>query len=266
MIILLLFLLGLTVGSFLNVVIYRLPKRRTFIKGRSKCANCDKEISWYDLVPILSFFLLAGKCRHCGERISWRYPIVELYSGFVFLLSFWFLRLTIPEIVFAIFLLESFLVLALIDLENMILPDSIISTILIVALAFGFFEKYILKNAQVRIISFQNLLTALIWLGIFFCLWLFSKGKWMGLGDAKFVFLIGLVFGPWDSIMVMYVAILAGAILGLALLVLKRATLQSKLPLGTFISFAASFYIFAGSEISNNLGEFFKYLKPLFKF
>jgi prepilin signal peptidase PulO-like enzyme (type II secretory pathway) len=209
--------------------------------------------------------MLRAKCRHCGSGISWRYPLIELYSGLVFISAFWFLPGSVSEVIFSIFLLESFLVLALIDLEHMILPDSVISAVLIVTIAYGFFEKFLLKESQVQIFSFQNLLTALIWLGVFFCIWFFSEGRWMGLGDAKLVFLIGLIFGPWDSILILYIAILAGAILGLSLLIARRATLKSKLPLGTFISFAASFYIFAGSDILRNFGDIFLSLKLLFK-
>lgn len=256
------FFLGLVVGSFANVVIYRVPCGKSVVTGRSRCVHCGKELAWYDLIPLISFFLLKFRCRKCHRPISWLYPAVELYSGLVFISSFMFFSNEgTVNWLFLVFILESLLILALVDLKNLILPDSIMLVMFWSILMFGIWE-YLAGVYRFNIFSFDNLLGASVLFSIFFLFWFLSKGLWLGLGDSKLAGLVGLIFGMWGGLIIIYGAIIAGTIAGLILLVSRHANLKTKLPLGTFICFSATVYTFGGAVIQEKLAEFF-YVVPL---
>lgn len=246
----LIFIFGLIIGSFINVVIYRLPKGQNFVSGRSRCPKCRKILKWYDLIPLASFLILGGKCRYCGKKISWSYFIIELSSGILFLLSF--IRLAgegTAHWLMALFLLEVFLILFMTDLKYLILPDKIIFTALGAILIFGVLERLNIIKTTFDFITIGSILTAIFLSFLVFFFWYISKGKWIGLGDSKLVALIGLTFGSIGGIMVIYIAIIVGALVGLALLITKRANMKTKLPLGSFICLSAILYFFAGDVI-----------------
>ena len=260
------FLLGLIVGSFVNVVIYRLPRRQSVVDGRSKCPNCGKKLAWYDLIPIASFLILKKRCRNCKVPISWTYPLVELYSGLIFLASYqlfssggavnWF---------FAVFILELFLILGLIDLRHLILPDSL----LIVLLAGSFGVLAISKLFDVRsgwLMSVSGgFVGAAFLFTVLFVIWLLSKGRWLGFGDVKLVGVIGFIFGFWGGLAILYVAVVFGALFGLFLLLTRRASLKTKLPLGTFICLSATFYMLGGDILLSRLGYIFYTIPVILK-
>lgn len=162
---------------------------------------------------------------------------------------------------FAVFILETLLILALIDLKNLILPDSIMMAVFAGILAYGLWE-HLAGIFWLNIFSFYNLIGAVILFSSFFILWFLSKGLWLGLGDAKLAGLIGFIFGLWGGLIVVYGAIIAGTVTGLFLLAKRKANLKTKLPLGTFICFSATVYFFVGNTIHNKLAEFF-YSVPL---
>lgn len=247
-------LIGLAVGSFVNVLAYRVPLGRSVVGGRSECPSCNTVIAWYDLVPVLSFILLNARCRRCRARISFLYPLGELLSGLIFLLSFYFFRPLGPAYwLFSGFILEIFLILFLTDLKYLVLPDIIILAGLIAALAYGIFEKFGLVESGYHILSVGNIVAAIAFSSVLYFLWFGSNGKWLGLGDAKLAGLIGLVFGYLDGLSVIYLAVLIGGIIGAGLLVLNKANLKTKLPLGSFICLAAALYIFTGLNIAQIL-------------
>lgn len=249
--------LGLIIGSFLNVVIYRLPRGKTFVGGRSHCPHCSRAIAWYDLLPVASYVVLAGKCRRCRRAISWRYPFVEIYSALVFVFSFkYFAAAGLAHWLFWLFLLELFLVLAIIDLEQYILPDSLM---VIAAAGVAFYDL------AGRSIPSNGLVAAGGAFTIFFLIWLASKGKWLGLGDAKLAALIGFIFGLAGAVAILYLAIVFGAITGLILLVSGRAKLGTRLPLGTFIGFTASLFIFTGPFLERRIYGIFHFVPYILK-
>ena len=276
------FLFGLIVGSFVNVVIYRVPRGESIVSGRSRCANCGKNIAWYDLIPIASFFILRFHCRQCRRRISWLYPVVELYSGLIFLLTFYFTFISQATTLFhyyplpttyylllvnwllLIFLLESLLILAVIDLKNLILPDSVMLMMFLGVLAYGILE-YLRGYFGFNIFSFDNFIGATVLFSALFLIWFFSKGSWLGLGDAKLAGLVGLIFGLWGGLIVIYGAIIAGMIAGLVLMVSHKANLKTKLPLGTFICLSATAYVFFGTSVQNKLADFFFFVPLILK-
>lgn len=119
-----LFIMGLSVGSFLNVVIHRLPRGESVVRSRSYCPNCGKPLAWYDNIPVISFLILAGHCRNCRARISWRYPVVEMTSGLLWAGS-WYGTQALALFWISVIFISLLLVAALTDLESGIIPDEI---------------------------------------------------------------------------------------------------------------------------------------------
>src|SRR6476469_2055720 len=195
------FVFGSCIGSFLNVLIWRLPREKS-IGGRSQCPNCDHTLSWFDLLPLLSFLSTRGRCRYCQKPVSFRYPLIEVVTGFLFACAMyqvlpgdlinWLLYIKIAialcvcVLVFVIDL-EHFLIL-----DRVVFPGWVIFIVLLIVNAF-------LKGSVHELA--QSVLAGLgAGLG-FWLLWFISKGKWMGYGDVKFVVLMGLMLG-WPGIAV----------------------------------------------------------------
>ncbi|MEF8847017.1 MAG: prepilin peptidase [Candidatus Paceibacterota bacterium] len=241
----LIFLFGLIVGSFLNSVIFRLGKE-SFLEGRSYCPHCEHELQWKDLIPLFSFVVLKGECRYCGEKIDWQYPLVELSTGLMFGIVFYltqgsyFSWVQLPITLFWLIVFSALLVVFVYDLKHYIIPDSVLITVLLVALIWygaGFFTGYynlsVLTSKLLSGIgaSFPLLMIVLL-----------SKGKWMGMGDVKLSFVMGILLG-WPLIVVgMFSAFMIGGIMGTVLLAVGRKKMKSKLAfgplliLGTFIA------------------------------
>lgn len=252
----LLFLIGLAVGSFVSTIVFRLPKGEQFVGGRSYCPSCKHRISWYDLIPLFSFLVLRGRCRYCRGKISLTYPFIEISSGIIFLVSFFLLSSSgLIYWLFWVFVLELFLILALIDFKLFLLPDSVMTVILVSFAGYG-----VLTGQSGYLFSFSNLINAAFWFLVFFMIWSFSNGRGMGLGDAKLAGLVGFIFGFWDSFFIFYLAVIAGVFIGLILILKGKGNLKTKLPLGTLISFSVIFFTLFGHSISGKVSEFFKYL------
>jgi len=245
----LLLLLGLAVGSFVNVVIARLPRDET-LGGRSRCPHCSKTLKWYDLVPLVSYMILSGKCRYCSKKISIRYPLVELYSGIVFVLTFWtFANGSVFTWIVSFILLELFLILAVVDLKHLLLPDSIMIVALVVVVVHVFFNS---TSKFYTIFNQGNLISGLVLAAVFYLIWFITGKNKLGFGDIKLVGVIGLLFGYPGSLVVVYTAIILGLIIGVALMIFWKATGKTKLPLGTFLSFSASMFILFGTWVFEN--------------
>lgn len=188
------FVFGLCIGSFLNCAIYRLEENKK-ITGRSFCPNCRHNLSWQDLFPVLSFIFLRGKCRYCKKKISWQYPLVELFTGILFVLIF-----NQSAIFNSLYLLviSCFLIIIFIfDLKHYIIPDKILFPAIIIAVIYNliFWQNII-----------NNLLAAVIACGFFLIIFLISKGKWMGFGDVKLAFLMGLFLGVSNVLAALFLA------------------------------------------------------------
>jgi len=197
------FLFGLIVGSFLNCVVYRLETGGSFLKGRSFCPHCKHNLALQDLIPVFSFLFLRGKCRYCGQKISWQYPIVEISTAVIFFIIFNFQFLTSKQFLIFNFLdlfyywvIASFLIIVFVyDLKHYIIPDKVIYPA--IALAF------IYNLARLRLDGFgPEVFVAAFGAAAFFAaIVLVSRGKWMGIGDIKLAFLMGLILG-WPNIFV----------------------------------------------------------------
>lgn len=248
-----LFVLGLTIGSFLNVLIYRIPKGLGFVKGRSFCPRCKRKISWFDNIPLLSFALLKGRCRACHSPISWRYPAVELLTGVLFVLGAEGVlgrlgglgKLGAIEIVLTWVLFSALIAIFFIDLEHQVIPDEILLPVIFLFLLSKVFAS--------PLTTYYLLLTTLLpafGASLFLLLiWAFTRGRGMGLGDVKLAFLMGLVLGYPKVIVAFYLAFLTGAIVGVILILVKKARFGQKIAFGPFLAAATIITFLWGEKI-----------------
>lgn len=225
-------------GSFLNVLIYRIPRGLTVICGRSFCPHCRKKISWYDNIPLLSYLVLRGKCRHCQKKISLRYPFVEFLTGFMFLISWqWWLRsetdlsLGVFKLLFYWALISGLLVIFFVDLEHLIIPDQMIVFLAAVGLFYNIFTH--LGNLSPFLKNY--FLVSLLATGFFLLLFWVTRGKGMGFGDVKLVFVLGLVFGFPGTVLAIYLSFLTGALVGIILILTKKSKFGQKIAFGPFL-------------------------------
>ena len=234
---------GLILGSFLSVIISRLDQKSGLWMGRSECPNCLTKLRWYDLFPILSFMFLKGKCRYCDNHISWLYPIMELSVAGSFLLYYIFNGQSVgAENLYWLFIIFVLLILFFFDYVHFILPDKLILTAFLATVLYNFAFN---KN-----FSASGLFMGLALAGFFSIIFIVSKGEWMGLGDVKLAFLIGFIFGYPIAILSIITATWLGALLGLGMMAVGRASLKTELPFGTFISGAAIIFIIFNEVIN----------------
>lgn len=235
---LLIFIFGLAIGSFLNVLIARLPKKESIL-GYSRCPKCQKRISWQENIPVLSFFLLGGRCRNCDSKISLQYPFIELLTGFLFLFSFLRYGGNPIYLVYILFLISMFIVVAFIDLKHLVILDSLILIGFIVSFLF------ILLTSDFLLLT-SGLYGLLFFAGIFLFLFLITKGKGIGLGDVKMAGWLGFVFGLESSISVFYLTFFIGFIWAIILLASKKAGLKSKVALGSLMALTSILFLLSG--------------------
>lgn len=248
MIVAFVFVLGLFVGSFLNVVVLRLHRQESFIKGRSKCLFCQHRLYPKDLVPLFSYLWLKGRCRYCQKRFYHQYPLAELFTGLVFVLIFWKIipNLDLASISFLqlVHLLDwwiivSFLIIIFIyDLKYYLILDKVVIPVIILAFVVNLFLGF----------SFVNLLLGvLIGGGFFLAQFVISKGRWIGGGDIRLGALMGAILG-WPQILTaLFLAYILGSIISLVLLFNKRKEWTDKIPFGTFLSVATVMTMLWGS-------------------
>ena len=230
---------GLVGGSFINALLWRIPKNKNITFDRSECIKCGHKLGFLDLIPVLSFIFLLGKCRYCGKKISWQYPLIEIVSG----LGLYFLALKFNGLEFAwlagIFLLSVFIFVY--DLKNLIiLNGSVFIGVLWVSLGLWFFKINNFEN---------NILTAFVIFSFFFCLYFFSKGRWVGGGDAKLGLLLGLWLGWPMGLVGLLFAYILGSIVGIPLLIFRLVSLKSKIPFGPFLIIGAWIAFLWGQKI-----------------
>jgi leader peptidase (prepilin peptidase)/N-methyltransferase len=219
-------LFGLVIGSFLNVVIARLPERRSVWRPRSACPRCGTSIAWYDNVPILSFAVLRGRCRSCGMAISRRYPMVEAATGLLFALAYLVLGPT-PAFVAGAVLLAALVAITAIDLSHQIIPD----VITLPGIAAGLLANL----ATDRVTWLESLIGIAVGGGVFLVIILASRGG-MGGGDMKLGAMLGAFLGWRLGLLAILLGVLSGGILALALLILGRKGRKEAIPFGPFLA------------------------------
>jgi leader peptidase (prepilin peptidase)/N-methyltransferase len=204
------FLLGSLLGSFANVVIYRLPRGESVVKPRSHCQKCGKMVKWYDNIPMISWLILRGRCRHCGAEFSFRYFLVELLTGVLFALTFQFVGwswLLVDDLIF----IFTLVICSFIDLDHMILPDIFTLSGIVIGLVGA-----LLNPERSFWEAFWGVLMGggFLWATAYFY-FLFTKKEGMGGGDIKLIAWIGAVLG-WKSIpFVIFSSAMIGTVVGL---------------------------------------------------
>ena len=238
---------GLVVGSFLNVVIYRVPRQLSVVAPPSACPNCHEFIKPYDNVPLFSWLVLRGKCRNCHNRISVRYPLVELVTAALFAGTA--LRLghswAIPAYCA---LLAGILALALIDLDHLKLPKRLVWIHLAIV-------GVLLTSATAQLGQWRHLLIgllcAVVWSGTFYAINFFSP-KMMGFGDVRFVLVLGLALG-WlsaaDAVLGFFLSNFIGLVVTLPLVIAKKLDMQQRLPYGVFLTAGTIVAFYFGPNI-----------------
>lgn len=246
-------MLGSCLGSFANVVIYRLPLGQSVVTPRSRCMKCQKAIAWYDNIPIFSWFILRGRCRHCGVKYSFRYAFVELLTGTVFAALFlkvgisWLL---LEYLIFAFCLIT----VTMIDFDHMILPDVFTLSGIVIGLVGSLLnpERQFWPDALGGVLLGGGFLWAVA--AIYSAL---RKQEGMGGGDIKLLAWIGAVLG-WTSVpFVIITSSIIGSVVGLAAMSRTKEGLSHAIPFGPYLSLGALLYIFCGHEVTNAYLHFF---------
>jgi len=226
------FILGLTAGSFLNCVIYRLDKKESFLSGRSFCPSCKKELNVLDLIPVLSYLSLKGKCRYCKERISLQYPLVEMGTAFLFVFAFYssspFLGLfNALTFLFLILISSFFIIIFVYDLKHFLILDKVLYP--------AVFITFLYRLLDYKSLLFNYLPVAVLATLFFLFIFLVSRGKWMGFGDVKLAFLLGFFLGFPNVLAGFFFSFLIGAVVGVGLIIAKKSKLKSEVPFAPFL-------------------------------
>ncbi len=251
-IVIIVFLVGLSFGSFLNVVVYRLPKKSSLLAPPSSCPACENRLGFVELIPLLGYLILRGRCKHCAMKISLRYPLVELATGLLFVLIYSHFGLTIDTL-FYLTLLFLLLAIALIDLEHRIVPNTIVA----VGLGLGFiFYIPVLADLWLNLPAWMVVNRDVIDAGggfllggtIMLIIFLVSRGG-MGAGDIKLMALIGLYVGLRGAALVMLLGFFLGAVVGVTFMALGKLTRKDALPFAPYLSLAALIEVLWGEQI-----------------
>jgi leader peptidase (prepilin peptidase)/N-methyltransferase len=239
------FLVGTSIGSFLNVLIYRIPRKKKFGFDRSFCPQCETKINFYDNIPLLSYLILGGKCRSCKKRISIRYPMIELLNGLAYLFFFWNYGLTLHFFVFS-FLSSILIAIFFIDLDFQIIPDMFTIPGMVIGLGISLAPGGIgIIDSAIGLVVGGGVLYLIAELGDR----LFKKES-MGGGDIKMAAMLGAFLG-WQKVVFIF---FAGAVIGLVIsivIMFFSSELRSKrvIPFGPFLAIAAVVAIVYGDEI-----------------
>ncbi len=249
-----LFILGLAIGSFLNVLIDRLPKEES-ITGRSHCDYCKKKLTWLDLIPILSFLYLGGRCRYCGKKLSYFYPFVELVTGISFVLIGLYLgnkgsiENQALQLVALLGIVSCSIVVFFSDFKYQIIPDSIQIGLFI----FSAIEKItvikVITVINVIEVLKEGLSGGLVVMLPILLLFLVTKTKGMGFGDVKLAFTIGFLLGFLNGFAALYIGFIIGAVVGLCLILLGRKKMKSKIAFGPFLVLGLLIMLIWGDQV-----------------
>jgi leader peptidase (prepilin peptidase)/N-methyltransferase len=246
---------GLAIGSFLNVVIWRVPRDESVVHPRSHCPSCGHSVRPYDDIPVVSWLVLRGRCRDCGEPISMRYPLVELGTAVLFAVTAWHFGFS-WELPAYLYLVAIGVALAMIDLDVHRLPNKIVLPSYVVVAA-------LLTLASVGTDDWAALLRAAIGgaaLYAFYFALRLAYPRGMGFGDVKLAGLLGAYLGwlGWGQLAVgAFLGFLLGGVVGGALMALNRADRKSKIPFGPFMILGAYVAVLAGAQISDRYLDLF---------
>lgn len=232
-------LFGLAFGSFLNVCIYRVPRGESISFPPSHCTACQYNLSLKDLIPVVSYFLLKGKCRYCGEKIHWQYPVIELSNALGWVGIIFLFGLTVQGIA-GVFLFSLFLIVTMIDLEHMIIPNSITLLLFLSGIIYHFISQEVSLTGR--------LAGAAVGFSLLFLLACAYKGG-MGGGDIKLCTAMGFWLGFPGIFQALFIGSLLGSVIGIFLLIIKVKKKKEPIPFGPFLMFGFLITFFFQQEI-----------------
>ncbi len=242
--IILIFVLGLIVGSFSNVCIYRIPRNESLIYPASHCPKCRTKISPIDNIPLLSYILLKGKCRNCGSKISIQYPVVEFLTGLIYLIIYLIYGLSIQSLVYII-LSSALIIIAFIDLHEQIVPDVISLPGIVVGFILSFIVPYIsFINSALGALVGGGIILIIAWVGS-----IIFKKEAMGGGDVKLAAMIGAFLGWRYTIISLFLGFFLGALTGIILIMTKIKKREDAIPFGPFIALGSIITLLWGEKI-----------------
>jgi len=241
------FFYGICIGSFLNVCIFRIPASQSIVKPPSSCPKCRNKIKFYDNIPIFSYLILMGKCRYCQEKISIRYPLIELITGIIAILTYLSFGLTYTSLVYFIFM-STLLTVSMIDIDHQIIPDVIsLPGIPVFFIAALFIPEITVVDSIIGIIAGGG---SLYLVGLTY--YLIKKTEGMGGGDIKLLAMIGGLIGWKGILFTVFAGSLAGSVIGFIIMATTRyMNMKLKIPFGPFLSLGAILYLFFGDLLIN---------------
>jgi len=233
------FLLGLTFGSFFNVVGLRLPKNEPFGNERSYCPACKKQLAAVELIPVFSYIVQKGKCRNCQKSISFMYPAIELLTGILFMHSYIYFGLE-WELITALLLMSMLMILLVTDILYMLIPNKVLL----------FFLPLFVIMRMIHPLEpwWYSLAGAALGFGLLFIVILLSKGG-MGGGDLKLFAVLGVLLGPWGLLLSFFLSCLFGAVIGMGLIIFKVIQRREPIPFGPYIVTGTIITYFYGENI-----------------
>lgn len=240
------FVLGIIIGSFLNVCIYRIPREESIVFPSSHCTYCSHPLAWYDLVPIFSYLSLRGKCRYCRGAISPQYPIVEFLNGIIYLLLFLYFGLTI-NFIFYSFIISILIIISFIDYFHQIIPDGLVLLILVSTIIYKAFI-YIIYNTP---LSFLDSISGFIGAGLLFLIIALVSNGGMGGGDIKLSAVLGFILGLKKTFLNILLSFIIGAVFSIILLLSGKKGRKDAIPFGPFINISFLITLLYGECIIN---------------
>lgn len=233
------FVIGLIIGSFINVCIYRIPLHKSIITPPSSCGSCGHRLNYMDMLPVINYVMNRGKCRYCGKKYSIQYPLIELLNGLVYMAIVIKYGLSVTANLYC--LIGSILItLSVIDAKHKIIPDSLNIALTVIGVLFIVYDRSIISD------KLLGVLTGFI---LFFSIAFATNA--MGGGDIKLIAALGLIFGFKGVLFIVFFSFVIGSIVSAVLLITKLKNRKDEIPFGPFISVAALLYIFYGTEIIN---------------
>jgi len=233
-------LFGILIGSFLNVCIYRIPRKEDIVYTPSHCMSCGNKIKWYDLVPIFSWLALGGKCRYCKAKLSKQYPIIEMTNGVAYMGIFYILGFNSEAFLISI-LFSALLVASMIDFKWKIIPNGIVIFLLVAGIIYMMVFS---KTFSDSLIGFLAVSVPLFLVNII------TKGQ-MGMGDVKLMAVSGLIIGWQHILLALMIGSIIGSIIGLSLIVLKVTSRKEQIPFGPYLSIGIMVSALWGENIIN---------------
>lgn len=261
------FLLGLIMGSFLDVVVCRFHTGKS-INGRSRCMSCGHTLSWYELFPLLSYVLLKGKCKSCDAFIPMRLLLMELATAGLFVVVY----LSSPSLLslaFGLMLVSFLMVIAAYDMRHMIIPNEFVIAVFLCAFLYVGYEAYTLASMSNLVLHFLAGFGATLF---YLTLWLVSKGRWIGFGDVKLAFPLGLMLLPFGAFSFVVFSFWIGALLSILLIGLQKGlekgkrhvsflqiplTMKSEVPFAPFMLIAFILVFFVRADVLSIIAKLF---------